>query len=70
MEENLFQHPAGICIYDKLLFVCDCGNAPIRIVDVSRLLSKRKNESVLSDNADDGYETQEIGGNGKAKIRL
>ena len=21
MEENLFQHPAGICIYDKLLFV-------------------------------------------------
>ena len=41
-RNSLFQNPSGLCIYVNLIFVCDSGNASIRIIDISRLVSKKK----------------------------
>lgn len=42
-RKSLFQNPSGL--YANLIFVCDSGNASIRIIDISRLVSRKKNDS-------------------------
>ena len=39
-KKSLFKTPTGLCLHGHLLFVCDSGNSALRIVDVSRLLSR------------------------------
>ena len=46
-RNSLFQNPSGLCIFANLIFVCDSGNASIRIIDISRLVSKKKNDTLF-----------------------
>ena len=41
-RRGCYKTPTGLCLHGHLLFVCDSGNSALRIVDVSRLLSRKK----------------------------
>ena len=57
-RKSLFQNPSLLCIYTNLIFVCDSGNASISVIDISRLVSRKKNESRRSnDSASTPYST-------------
>lgn len=47
VERVCFRIPQDICIYANLIFVCDSGNASIRIIDISRLVSRKKNDTLF-----------------------
>ena len=46
-KKSLFKTPTRLCLHGHLLFVCDSGNLALRIVDLSRLLSRKKNNVQL-----------------------
>ena len=46
-RKSLFQNPSLLCIYANLIFVCDSGNASIRVIDISRLVSRKKNDTLF-----------------------
>ena len=46
-RKSLFQNPSLLCIYANLFFVCDSGNASIRVIDISRLVSRKKNDTLF-----------------------
>ena len=48
-KNSLFKNPSGICIYNNLLFISDTGNSSIRVVDISRIVSKKKDAAVLEE---------------------
>ena len=56
--------PTGLCLHGHLLFVCDSGNSALRIVDISRLLSRRKNnvqlDETLSETGDEDHAKDSI----------
>lgn len=53
-KKSLFHEPSGICLFNNLLFICDTGNSLIRVTDVARLLSRKKNAATLHvDESDD-----------------
>lgn len=58
-KNNLFHHPSGMCIYENLLFVCDSSNASIRVVDIARLVSRRRGDAVLDEPLDPESDHQE-----------
>ncbi|XP_028514449.1 uncharacterized protein LOC114574924 [Exaiptasia diaphana] len=58
-KNSLFHYPSGMCIYENLLFVCDSYNASIRVVDISRLVSRRSGDVVLDEPLDQESDTQE-----------
>ena len=39
-RSSSFTQPAGLCIFDNLIFLCDAGNSCIRIVDVSSITKR------------------------------
>ena len=41
-RKSLFHNPSGLCIYANLIFVCDNGNASIRIIDISTIPVKTR----------------------------
>ena len=58
-KNSLFHHSSGMCIYENLLFVCDSNNASIRVVDISRLVSRRRGDAVLDEPLDADSDNQE-----------
>lgn len=58
-KNSLLHHPSGMRIYENLLFVCDCSNASIRVVDISRLVSRRREDAVLDELLDPESDHQE-----------
>ena len=41
-KKSLFSEPSGLCVFSNLLFVCDSGNASVRVIDIARLVSRKK----------------------------
>ena len=46
-RKSLFLNLSLLCIYANLIFVCDSGNASIRVIDISRLVSRKKNDTLF-----------------------
>ena len=63
-ERRVFKTPTGLCLHRHLLFVCDSGNSALRIVDVSRLLSRKKNnvqlDETISETGDEDHAEDSI----------
>ena len=60
-KKSLFLEPLGVCVFSNLLFVCDSGNASIRIIDIARLVSKKRTAQTLEANASELVEEEEDG---------
>ena len=45
-RKSLFLNLSLLCIYANLIFVCDSGNASISVIDISRLVSRKKNDTL------------------------
>ena len=49
-KSSSFSQPAGLCIFDNLIFVCDDGNACIQIIDVSSINKHRNRRGKVDGN--------------------
>ena len=58
-KKSLFFEPSGLCLYMNLIFVCDSGNAAIRIIDIARLVSRKKNAPKLDDSSNESQEQED-----------
>lgn len=58
-KKSLFCEPSGLCLYKNLIFVCDSGNAAIRVIDIARLVSRKKNAATLDDSSNESQEQED-----------
>ena len=49
-KSSSFSQPAGLCIFDNLIFVCDAGNACIQIIAVSSINKHRNHRGKVDGN--------------------
>lgn len=60
-KKSLFLEPSGLCVFSNLLFVCDSGNASVRVIDIARLVSRKRSAQILEACASESVEEEEDG---------
>lgn len=58
-RKSLFLEPSGLCGCNNLLFVCDSGNASIKVLDVARLVSRKKTAHTLGVSTSESEEKED-----------
>ena len=56
-----FLEPSGLCVFSNLLFVCDSGNASVRVIDIARLVSRKRSAQILEACPSESVEEEEDG---------